>query len=315
MAQKKHPVRKKPDETTVRRLSLVRQLYRQGLEQSYQSEPTAFFSILSFQDAVELFLATTAEFVDAKVGKNTAFTSYWDLINARLKEEKISNKVAMNRLNKARVDLKHYGILPNVSEIETSRVATSLFLADSTQIVYGLEFEKLSLVDLISSEKTKNRLKKAEGEIKEGNVQRAIAEVAIGFHELVYEYESHYKDSFGRTKFLPNHSFTFDSSFHQQMSELAVGKNFKRSWDKVVESVEATQQAVRIMAMGLDYRKYVVFDRLTPHVAFSLNRTPQATFGPRSPDVNDEEFRFCLDFVVDSAFSLQKPYVAREKTE
>jgi len=78
--------------------------------------------------------------------------------------------------------------------------------------------------------------------------------------------------------------------------------------DKVKESVESLQNVVKILSLGVDYRKYVKFRLFTPYVLKMLNgsyviqRVQRGSNG--IPTKNDVQF--CIDFVVESAITLQK---------
>ena len=67
----------------MKRLVFIKYLYTQGLTQSKQSPPLSSASVLSFHDAVELFLHLTLEHVGASK-KDPSFMEYWDLINDKL---------------------------------------------------------------------------------------------------------------------------------------------------------------------------------------------------------------------------------------
>ena len=49
------------DELMMKRLAVIKQLYNQGLIQSYDSEPMNGFCLLSFHDSVEMFMALCSE--------------------------------------------------------------------------------------------------------------------------------------------------------------------------------------------------------------------------------------------------------------
>ena len=53
-------------ELLVKRLSIIKLLYKIGFEQSKQTESISFFSILSFHDSIEMFLKLAAEHKDIK---------------------------------------------------------------------------------------------------------------------------------------------------------------------------------------------------------------------------------------------------------
>ena len=63
---------------------------------------------------------------------------------------------------------------------------------------------------------------------------------------------------------------------------------------------------MKVLALGVDYRKYSKFKRLTPHVARmaggqwrTVRRASRGETAPTHGDV-----LFCLDFVVESALAL-----------
>jgi hypothetical protein len=51
---------------SMRRLAFIRALYQQGVEQSGQLEPWTAASVLSFHDAVELFMILSAEHLNTR---------------------------------------------------------------------------------------------------------------------------------------------------------------------------------------------------------------------------------------------------------
>jgi len=57
--------------TIIKRLAFIKYLYKLAVDQSRRPEPLCSASILTFHDAVELFLQLASEHLD--VGKTTAF--------------------------------------------------------------------------------------------------------------------------------------------------------------------------------------------------------------------------------------------------
>lgn len=109
------------NEILLRRLSIIKLLFKSGLEQSKQSESISFFSILSFHDSIEMFLKLACEYLQIKSEK-LLFIEYWDsLPHLTLKE-------SMRNLNFRRVNLKHKGLVPAKIEVEASRINTIDFL-------------------------------------------------------------------------------------------------------------------------------------------------------------------------------------------
>lgn len=72
--------------------------------------------------------------------------------------------------------------------------------------------------------------------------------------------------------------------------------------DKVKKSIESLQQAVKILSLGIDYRRYVKFRLLTPHISRTLDGTyhiHRVQWGSKGkPTI--EDVQFCIDFVIES---------------
>lgn len=56
----------------------------------------------------------------------------------------------MKRLNKARVQLKHYGTSPSKLDIEAFRATVTNFFDENTPKIFGIDFSSVSLVDLVT---------------------------------------------------------------------------------------------------------------------------------------------------------------------
>lgn len=98
--------------TVIKRLAFIKYLYKLAVDQSKRPEPLCSASILTFHDAIELFLQLASEHLN--VGKQQpSFMEYWDLISQKLSNQELTQKESMRRLNRARVALKHHGTLPS----------------------------------------------------------------------------------------------------------------------------------------------------------------------------------------------------------
>lgn len=292
--------------STIQRLSFAKYLFSVAVEQSRAPEILASASILTFHDSAEFFLQIASEHLN--VGKKQPnFMDYWDLFSETFGEDKFPQKEAMRRLNKARVALKHSGTLPSKLDIEAFRAATTLFLQEATRLVFEIDFNEISLIEYVPSEEARNHLKEAEKLCLASNFDDALVEVALAFEKMISEYEEDKRDlGFGSPFFFGN-DMTFMSSFHMGLN----GSEFRdiaRFVDNVKESIEAMQRAVKILALGLDYKKYSKFKRLLPYVSrvLSGDYVVQKRAGGRGPEPDEKYVRFCIDYVIDSAIKLNE---------
>lgn len=292
------------DTSTVRRLAFVKFLYSLGLNQSKAAEPYCSASLLTFHNSVELYLQVACEFVDAG-GQQPNFMQYWELIAAKLPDEiELTQKESMRRLNKARVELKHRGTLPSKLDLELFRATTTAFLYENTPIIFSEKFDEISLVEFVDPDEAKDQLKLAYKNIENQDLDKAIDSIALAFELMLFEYEERKKTRYGRSPFFFGEDFTFHNSFFMRVDNSNLGEFI----DKTKESIEKMQQAIKILALGLDYRRYSRFKMHMPSISRSLAGTYTITRGNRSfsPEMTKEDVIFCIEFVIEAAITLQE---------
>ncbi len=296
---------------TMQRLAFIRYLYSVGIEQTRQPEPMAAIAILSRHDAVELFLHLVAEHRNVNLGKRPDFTDYVGLIAAEIKPDRLGQAAAMKRLNSARVELKHSAILPSRHPTEQLGGDTTRFFEDNSPLIFGLSFHDISLVDLVSCELARMRLKVASEKLATDDTAAAMVAIATAFGQLTDDYEKRASTRYGKSPFSFGESFDFDSSFsrgRQQDPFAAQGQ--AQFEDKLMSAVVALQNAMKAFALGLDYRRHATFQRLTPVIRRMWGGRYTAAIGQGLADSptwppSPESCRFCFDFVIDVALRLQ----------
>ncbi|MGA2298773.1 MAG: hypothetical protein ABSG15_14595 [FCB group bacterium] len=282
-------------EIILKRLALIKYLYKIGLDQSKQVETIASFSILTFHDSVEMFLKLIAEHSEIK-SDNFNFLDYWAHIPT------LTLKESMRSLNTRRVNIKHKGILLSISDIEMSRVITTDFFEQNVIIQCGIEFKDISLLNLINYENVRIHLEKAQETLNTNQIENSINESALAFTKLLDTYEnSKTRNWYGDSPFFFGKDFTFlrSSSMDIENSDL------KEFIDKVKGSLEIIQKAIKIISFGIDYKRFIKFSMLTPEVSIGLGREYILnTFYKKK--WTKENCQYCIDFVLDCALKLQE---------
>ena len=292
------------DINTTKRLVLIKYMFDKALEQSYKPYPASQLSLLTFHDAIELFLYLAYEKAGGtKSPDKITFMGYWDLINGKLEKE-ITRKVSMDKLNKARGLLKHRGNLPSDSDIEEFRINSKNFFEENTKIVFGAEFSELSLIDLIDHKEVKNNLKEAEM-LKDSNLEEAFYKAAIAFNQLINDYKIKrvWNRGFYGSSLTESISFfrDFNSKADQNNIKFNDLSNFAHQMEKSIEYVDT---ALTIISLGINYRKYDKFTFLTPKINKRLERRFPVKIG--EDNLNKEDVQFCIDFVIESAIAIQE---------
>ncbi|MET8818472.1 hypothetical protein [Streptomyces rochei] len=277
---------------TVQRLAYVRYLYREGVEQSQQPAPLRARAITSFHDAVENFIGLTAEHLGVDLKPRTEFLQYWEFIKP---EYELPKKTEMKRLNDVRIALKHNGTFPSSHQIEQAREALVDFFTTVTVDVFNVDFDSIDMADLITQPKVAQYLKDAQTHADVGDYSMAAAGLSIALDTLLRHYAR--DDGGGRNP------FAFGPTLYWHDEPKVRGRE---AWDrprlvKLSSIAESTQQALRAMALGIDYPKLVRFQTLVPTVHPYADGSWRYVEDEAIRQLSPDDYDWARHFVIDSA--------------
>lgn len=312
------------DETKMERLAFIKHLHRQAEHISRQPQPHSSTAILGFHDSVELFLALAAEEVGA--GHKYNFMEYWEEIK-RNSDTELTQKASMKRLNKARVNLKHYGNRPNDDDIESHRANVRSFFEENTKQIFGIEYSDVTLVDLIQFDNTRELAEDAENNLGSNEFGEAVCLISAAFDAMLNEFDDRVRDQIGYTPF-PTPECRIKSPKmtpgYGDESDLFAGVDSdKDTWevdsarketaisfykiesylDDLRRNLDSMYEALRVISLGINQPRYQRFNSITPGV--SSSGEPKYPHWDRK-GISEKEARFCLDFVVEVALRLQE---------
>jgi len=138
--------------------------------------------IILLQDSVELFLIAICEHVNVENRENLKFHEYFKEIKKKVPGKIIPFKDDMLKLNKQRVSLKHYGIRPYIDDCKTFHKNVYSFFKETSKSHLKIDFDSISLVNLLSEKKLKTIMKQAEVDLKKPNYR----ECQIGCRKALY---------------------------------------------------------------------------------------------------------------------------------
>lgn len=284
--------------STVRQLALIRYMFHEGVEQSRRPSPLFVTALLAFHDAAELFLHLACEQHGVVHKEKGAFLDYF----SELKQVgSLAHEPGMNRLNKARVNFKHHGNLPHAQDMEFFRVTVESFFEANTPTLFGTKFSDISLTDLVACLAVREHLAAAEAHWSSQRGEDARDSVAVAFDELLLDYRNRKRaPRSGRSPFYFGPSFAFLDGFH-----LRAEGPLRKFADAVAEGMDQMQWSMEILALGIDYRRYVRFEMLTPSVQRTASGAASISRFHRSP-LSQEEYEYCLSFVIEAAVKLQE---------
>ena len=294
-------------ESTMYRLALIKYWYSCGDEQTRQAEPLCGMSLLALHDSAELFLQLAAE--QLGVSKDSkSFMEYWDILSRKMQPNELSHKMQMEKLNKARVSLKHYGILPSKNDIEHIRTSITDFFETNTPLIFNISFNNINMTSMVRNEPAKTYLESAQSNMGVGEYSIAITETAVAFAYLIRDYEEN-KIIPGNTAFSLGKNLSAYSATNLGLSDM---RRIGKCVDDVLDSIATLRDAVKILCLGIDYRRYFKFRLLTPDIElpylgqhFSLDFYAGRNEDRRGAPPTPEECKFCFDFVIEAAINLQ----------
>ena len=298
------------------RLAFIRYLHHQGVQQACLPEPQSSAAVLLLHDAVEAFLLLAAEHLGAAAPRE--FGQYWDVLSpAKLTGGvDLAVKQGMVRLNKVRVNLKHHGVQPGKAAIDQNLADAATFFAANTRLVFDIDYDRVSMADVIEQEKVRELVRKAEAPNAGGDHISAMIALSDACELLLLPRRSNsWQPSplrFGdnirwwgldrvKKALRPSgkdRGIDIHANDHQFLAE-HIGA--------VTEAVIALQAAARVTTLGIDYAAYLRFVRLTPGHVDTMNgvreyRVPKG-YAPTGHDVE-----FCYQFVVSASLRLTQAH-------
>lgn len=167
------------DKTIItKRLTYIKYLYQQGVEQSKLPEVIAGFALMQFHDCIEMFLLLVAENLGKKDYAKWSFMQYWTEIGT------LTMRDAMNTMKQRRVSLKHHGSFPSHDDVVECSINVGTFLHENVQNQFGIDFDTISLVDLVSYESVRSPLSIAVQNMADGKLYDSLVQSRIAFSNL-----------------------------------------------------------------------------------------------------------------------------------
>lgn len=301
------------------RLAFIRYLHHQAAQQGRLPEPQSSAAVLLLHDAVEAFLLLAAEHLGTAAPRE--FGQYWDVLSPGKLQGGIdlAVKQGMVRLNKVRVNLKHHGVQPSKASIDLSLVDAATFFAANTRLVFGIDYDQVSMADVIEQEKVRELVRKAESANAGGDHVAAMVALSDACELLLLPRESnsrrHSPLRFGETiPRLGSDLRKIEQALQPSGNDrgIDIHANDRRFLAKhigaLTEALAALQAAARVTALGIDYSAYLRFARLTPdHVDNVTGVREYRVLKDYAPTTQDVEF--CYQFVVSASLRLTEAHV------
>ncbi|MFF8940372.1 hypothetical protein ACF08O_37845 [Streptomyces paradoxus] len=306
---------------TMKNLAFIRLLHRQGMEQAHLPEPLSFTSVLTFHDAVELFLIVTAEHLGAVVKDRDPFIKrfFEGLHPSNFPGGvELQGQYGVKRLNDLRNGFKHTAGFPGPNAVMDAQADTAHFFEGNTPIVFGLPFGDIDLAEVVQHVRTRRHLKAAALLDFEGQRPEAMGTLAVAFDQLMTDQVNDREAPRGLSAYsfgsrIPRGLRTdqVQAILHQpdhstrRGAPVRAAETLAGEYTHIRDVTRVLQEGMGLMALGVDFHQYQRFTQLTPRVSFTYGEpeTPHFAMEP-GYDPNPEEFEFCRHFVITVALRL-----------
>ncbi|MDN7877766.1 hypothetical protein [Burkholderia aenigmatica] len=241
----------------LKQLVLCKQLYNEAEGFLSRKEGVgAGLAISIAQDSVELFLRAIIKQLPSTGGRPPEeFVKCMDHIDASAEQTgvKVPFRARMLELNKARVNFKHYGLVPSDSDAARLLGYAEQFFEEATPQFFSCEFSNVSLSDLITLPEARQKVKAAELAESQGDIGEALGAsaeaVEIAASELLRRLQP------PEVMFLPNEL------------RAVLGLNGERQFENFIASqFDRANRASLALALSLNLNDLARFRGIVPSV-------------------------------------------------
>jgi hypothetical protein len=263
----------------INQLLLSKRLYIIGANYVEAPDPiSAGMAISLFQDSIEILCWSVLKDLDASVKENTPFTSFFDLVEKapkNLESKKLPFKAKILELNKARVNFKHYGNLPDISEANKFKGYAEEFLRVSFNDFFNADFDSISLSQLIPFADVRVSVESAEKALSANNMKEAACELAKGKTQLFNKF----------SRFLPE----VDRNLKDADRILGKGANISgvRVFSYLSEYLNTLRNINFVALCGVSIREYLLMEKALPRAYQTMDEKWHYTFLSSVPPVDD----------------------------
>ncbi len=283
------------DAITLRNLALARQLFQHAVTQAAHDTLTArILAVMSFDLATETLMRAAIGSLDVARTPADGFIGLVQQMDSLLAAGSLGplpDRGNIVQVHSVRNDAQHRARQPSRTEVSDARTYTRDFMRKVTELVWDLDIESVSLVDLVSHPRLRECLGNAERHFQAGEFTQS-AEQACTAVTLAFEYVEN--SIVGR---LPG--FIGGFVMHDSFGKPA-GSHDSRG---MLQAFERMRDTVLISTLGLSYPDQVRFRQLAGSVFFTMDGKAH-THGAK-PGLSEAEAEFVLAHAIGAVHQIE----------
>jgi hypothetical protein len=235
-------------------------------------------AVLVMHDAAEMLMRVITDHLG--VNPSDKFMDFWKLVKDKTGSEP-PRKGAMDRLNNLRVGFKHKGNLPNSNVVADLIPLVTDFCTETAEQYLGIDYEAMSLTDLIPNSQARDKVREAEKAKADGDIPRALLALGVAFDTL--HYEAYKRDSLG----------------------LISKVSGRYDWDHgAAVAINKVVETVNMLILGIHPPKLRRFSVCTPIRTYAESGAMQVVWTHDPNRLSAGDYEFCHQFVIEFALRL-----------
>lgn len=294
----------KPQPHIIFRLILAKTLFKTGLEFCDAKTDVFNFShgLIALHDALDNFTGAVATHLNISLPQESKFLATLNLIQEHERQTDSSfqliSRNELVQLNTLRNNIKHQGITPNIAHNKALIGPIVSFFKEYSRKYFDLEWDVISLADLIKKKETQEALKKVEKLIEDEKYKDALNEMAIVKFQV-------FDESLMEIRMKSHYDLSPPSEEEKKLRESSnvFPGQFDRGWFRDL------YDRADYLEKGIDRDMMRRFEDLTAKVGISNAKDWNYVLdhGLQWGDLNwtREICVFCFDFLVDSIIKKQ----------
>ena len=281
------------DSITHKRLILAKQLFQHAVVQSASQHNTIsrILAVIGFDLAVETVLNAMVSALDPSRSAASTFQGLVQQCDCLLPAagcNPVPDKANIQHVHSIRNDAQHKAKYPNESAVSDCRTYTRDFLRKVVVDLWALDFDCMSLTDIVQNQAVKQFLTDAETALSAANYHQAAEHAAAGLTKALNRVET---AIVGRLPSFASGIMLVDS--FGGVSDTSDARDAYRALQRVRETL-------LYVALGLDYGNYMRYRQIAGAVVFAIDGTPHFSGMKDNITARSAEYvvAYCIDTVV-----------------
>jgi hypothetical protein len=289
------------DAITLKRLAIVKQLYQRALVESssLHSNSRKIMAVIGFDLATETMLKAVASTLEPNKQPSNDFqglVQQCDLLLAAQQLPVLPDKAKIQNVHTIRNDAQHKARYPNDVDVSDCRTYTRDFLHVISMNVWGIQFDRISLADLIQDSDIRKHLLDSEAALSQGDYKRATEEAAYGLDMAI---------GMVRRAIVGK-----DVDMFRNFVTASGSHSMKEDRD-ATNALGRMQEVVTFLALGMDYGRYLTHKEIAGDVTTMMDE--HVVYIGQKSNIDAGEAEFVVAFSIDSIIEIENRVGSLEK--